>query len=803
MRLAVRQLLKSPGFTLVALLTLALGIGVNSTTFSLVNALLYRLPGFHDPWSLVEIFGTLPQDQTATQSPANARDEMHQASDFEQMSVWCFASPSLSRPGEPARRMAGLSVSGNYFTTLGIAPLLGRAFTPEDEGPGHSDVVVVSEKFWREFLGASAQSVGSVLRVDGKPVTVVGVMPQAAQDPLAWGPVDLWQPVGYAADGWQIRNNDWLNIMGRLKPGVSVREAQAQMSTIMARLARDYPDVDAKHGANLMPYVTARSFGARRIVYVVMGLMLFVLLIACVNLANLQLARTAARTREHAIRIALGASRVQMIRQLLAESVVLSVVGGALGVLVALWGNRLLGSRITISNVEGYAGFALPMDARVLCFTTLASLATGVVFGIMPGWIASRTDVNLSLKQSGRGSSGDRSKHRLRQALVVGEVALALALLTGAGFFVRGVQRTAGIDPGWDSHGVVGGSFVLSYNTYKDNDQVRTAVNKLTAAIDAIPGVDHAAITGSIPIFSFSHRGTFVVEGQATEHGQEPLAALERVTPGYFSTLGINVLSGRDFTDADRPASKQVVVINRSMAARFFPHGDAIGHRIGDADPKNPSWREIVGIVDDISLPGNPGVQATPYQAYRPFSQDPEHWLAFVARGRADPSSLASAARKAVMAVDHDLALSGLGTVDSQLQLALANMKLIGNLLAFAAALGLFLALVGIYGVVANLAAQRTQEIGIRMALGASNSAVLWMVLRNGGTLAALGTSIGLALAFAINRGLTLAVPFVPGSDPLLIMELACLIVAATLLASWLPARRATRVNPVEALRSE
>ncbi len=801
MKYALRQLLKSPAFTVIALLTLALGIGVNATTFTLTNAILNRLPGFAEPGRLVEIFGTQPQNAFATIAPANVRDMIQQSTVFEQMTPWCFQSFSLAQPGAPATRVSGLSVGGRFFGTLGVRPLLGRLLTPSDEGPGHYDVIAVSERFWKANLGGDPQVVGKTVRLDGIPVTVVGVMPESCQDYMSWGPVDIWQPVGYSEDGWEIRNNAWLNVAARLKPGVSLAQAQAELSTIAARLAHDHPEVNTQRGLSAVPYELARVGNARRITWIMMGLMVFVLLIACVNLANLQLARAATRAREHAVRIALGASRSHLIRQLLAESVLLSIAGGALGLLVAVWGNKLLGSRLTISSDA--PGFELPLDYRVVGFTLAISVATGILFGLTPALIASRTDVNLALKQSGRGTSGDRSKHRMRHALVVSELALALVVLTGASFFVRSVMRYGRSEPGWKFGSILTGSFVLSYNTYKTDDQVRSAIDKIQTALSGVPGVDRVSIAGSIPVFTFSNNGNFAIEGQPSPQGKEPLAEKERITTEYFDTLGIHLLSGREFTPADRATTKQVVIINQAMANQFWPKGDALGHRIGSTDPKNPQWREIVGIVNNVRFPGNTGPLLTPFQTYHPMSQDPEHWLTFAARYSGQPGAVIDDARHAVARVDADLAVYNAGTVESTLAQSAANIVLVGQLMSIAAALGLLLALVGIYGVVANLAVQRTQEIGIRMALGAESFSVLWLVLRNGARLAAVGTGIGLVLAFALSRGLELALPGFDGQDPLLIVAMAALLVVATLFACWLPARRATRVNPVEALRAE
>jgi putative ABC transport system permease protein len=806
LRFALRQLTKSPGFTATALLTLALGIGVNTTTFSLVNALLFRLPPYRDPNRLVQVFRTTPQSQFNRQAPADIRDEIEQSTVFQAASPYCFNNANLARPGEPAERITGLNVAGNFFETLGLAPLFGRGLTKADDRSGHDDVVLVSEHFWREKLGADPKALGTVLRLDGKSVTVVGVMPAAAQDIMSFGNIDIWQPLGYGEEQWRIRNNQWLNLLGRLKPGVSLAQAQAESSTIAARLAHDYPATNAGSGLSVLAYSYVRSAGGtRQVSWIVMGLTLSVLLIACVNLANLQLARTSGRVREHAVRIALGASRAQLVRQLLAESILLSLAGGALGLLVASWGNKLLSSRISTDVFSDAAtGFAMPLDYRVMGFMLLASVGTGIVFGLMPAWIASRTNVNEALKQGSRGSTGDRSKHRLRQGLVVAELALAMAALAGAAFFVRGVQHLGRVDSGWDTGNLLTGNFVLSYNTYGNNDQVRRVVDRLESQLAAIPGVDHVAISGSVPIFYFSHTLNFLIDGRAAPpRGQEPLAMVERVTPGFFTTLKYHLLAGRFLSTADRADSRQVVVINSAMAKQFWPKGDAIGHRIGGTDPSNPGWQEIVGIVNEVQLAGNPSVPETHFQMYRPFTQDPEHWLTLSVHSVGPVENLAETVRLTVARVDPDLAVYGLSTAHDSIEKAGKNMSLVGQLLSFAAALGLLLSLVGIYGVIANLALQRTQEIGIRMALGAEAAAVLWLILRNGVKLAAVGTGIGLVMAFLLTWGLQKGMPFIPGRDPALVLGLAALLVAATLFACWLPAQRATRVNPVEALRAE
>ncbi|MGH7996767.1 MAG: ABC transporter permease [Opitutaceae bacterium] len=807
MRFALRQFLKDPGFTAIALLTLALGIGVNTIMFTVANAVLYRMPAFRDPDRLVRVFATTPQQSSQGQSPANVRDELRQNDVFERAAAYNINFASLGHPGEPAERIGGLQVGGEFFRVLGVNALIGRTIRPDDDRVGHADVVDISEQFWTERFNRDPRALGAVLRIDGKPSTVIGVIPASCQDIFSWaGRVDLWQPHGYDAATWNIRDNPWLAVVARLRPGVSLGRAQAEIRTIGERLARDHPNSDAGMGLRVSSYEEARNNDfTRRICWLILGLAGAVLVIACVNLANLQLARTVARTREHAIRIALGASRAQLIRQLLLESVLLSIAGGVLGLLVAIWGNRIIGRQIEIGPyIGGDRGFDLPIDYRVLAFLAVASVATGVVFGLMPAWLGSRADVNAALKQGARGATGGRSKHRARNALVVAELALALGLLAGAACFVRGIQRLGGMEVHWNPENLLTGNFILSYNTYTNDDQVRKAVDRMRSELLRLPGADHAAISGMIPIYVFSRSFKFLVEGAAPpEKGREPLVEVETVTPGYFATLGIRLREGRAFSRNDRADSPPCIVVSEALAKQYWPRGDAIGHRIRNTDPNAPGWMQIVGVVDDVRFPGNPSVQPTRFQAYRPFAQDPQHWLALTVRSRGDSAGLARAVKGIVTGIDPDMALYGLGTVQGTIDRSSRNVDVVGWMLTFSALLGLLLALVGIYGVIANLGAQRTQEIGIRLALGAQVGAVVWLVLRAGLRLALIGTALGLALAFVIERGIGATMPEIPGEDPFIVVGLAALLMGAALLASWMPARRATRVNAVDALRTE
>ena len=466
---------------------------------------------------------------------------------------------------------------------------------------------------------------------------------------------------------------------------------------------------------------------------------------------------------EHAIRIALGASRGHLIRQLLSESVLLSLFGGALGLLAAYWGNMLLGKGI---------GEGLDLDYRVIGFTLFASVATGIGFGLTPAWSASRTDVNHTLKQGVKGATADRSKHSLRNALVIGELALALGLLAGASFFVRGMQRYSRppTDLGWRYDDLLMGNFMLSYTTYTNDAQTGAAIDKIKAALSAIPGVDHVAIGGALPVFRLAGGEAFRIEGQPTPpKDRMSFVFTDQVSPGFFTTVGMKLVGGRDFTADDKSDSAHVVIISSKMARKFWPKGDAIGHRIGSSDPGKPDWREIVGVANDVKFPGIPEGFQGQYQTYHPVTQDlNQHWLVFALHCKVPPDNLVLAARRAVGRADPDLALSDVQTVSSALRDSRAGMYSIETILMTGAVLGLLLSMIGIYAVIAHLVVQRTREIGIRIALGAPLKAVFWLLMGSGLRLAACGTGLGLLLAFALTRILDRKMPFLDGQDPLL-----------------------------------
>jgi len=801
LRHVLRRLAQSPGFTLISLLTLALGIGVNSSAFSVVNNLLFHSP-YPAEQRLVRIFRTSPQSQQWPHSVANFIDHRDQNTVFERVAAANWSNSNLAEPGQPAERLRGLRVTADFFRILGVQPELGRWFGAEEDRPGNSAVIVLSYQAWQQRFGGDPAIIGRKIRLNAEPITVIGVMPAAFNFPQLWGRVEGWWPMAFSDEARQNRGDNYLQEIARLKPGVTLGQAQAELDTLATRLARDYPENNAQNGLRVIPLAGSGmdGFGAR-LTWLVMGLAGFVLLIACANLANLQFARHASHARERAIRSALGASRWRLIRVILTESLVLSIVGGALGLLVALWCNDALGQRFTFG---GFTGIALPLDDRALVFTFVASLVAGLVFGVLPAWLSSRTNVNEALKQGARGTTASHAQHRLRQALIIAEVALALVLLAGAGFFLRGLDRILERDPGWRADGLLTGRINLRGAGYQTDDQRRGFQTLLTEKLASLPGVEHAAIGSALPTFGYSSSSNFVVEGQPEPAaGAAPLVTFASVTPDYFATLGLRLLAGRDFTPDDLPGKTSVVVINETMARTFWPGQDPIGKRIGQPTPFMNNPQVVIGVVSDAGAPGNLGHLDSALQLYSPLAQNPGTSLHVVLRTRQAPESIAADLRNAVAELDPDQPVADIGTISAELDNQMRSVRLAGETLAGFAVLGLLLAAIGVYGVISSFVVQRTNEIGIRLALGATLRDVLALVLGQGLRLALFGASLGLAGAFGIARLLQAIMPGLPPADFATTLVVTAALLAVAGFACWIPARRATQVDPIEALRAE
>jgi putative ABC transport system permease protein len=802
LRYGMRLLLKHRGFTLVAALTLAFGIGVNTAMFSAVNTLLLQSLPYPDANRLVRIYRTSPQSQSWLHSLPDFDDIVAQSSEFESLTAYSWWTCSLVEPGQPAEGIPAAAASASLFATLGVQPALGRGFTAEEQ-QGRDRVVMLSHGFWQRRFAGDPGVIGRALRIDGESLEVIGVMPEKASYPLFWGRVDIWLPLPLpTADDWRAkRSKIWLWMIGRLKPGVSLEEAQAEMHGIAARLAREFPETNASAGLRVVQLQAIAMDDVRRnVIWLTLGLAVFVLLIACVNIANLHLARGAVRARDFAVRAALGASRGRLIRQLLVESTLLALAGGALGLLLARLINEALSARI---EVNGETGFAFPLDLRALGFALLVSFATGLLSGSAPAWFASRTDVNLALKQSARGAIGDQPRHRLRHSLIVAEIAFSLLLLAGSGFFIRGLQRVATADPGWNTGGLSIGNISLPNERYPKVEQRRLFQERLLQRVSELPGVERVAIASSLPIDAMHVSGRIAIEGRGEPPaGQEPLAYITLVSSGFFETLGIRLVEGRIFPATIGHKDPPVAVINETMARRFWPNESALGKRIRDNDQADRQWHEVIGVVRDVTYPGHFGTLDTRLQIYRPMVR--ESWNNFILAVRTTaPDSLAETLRRTVAGLDGDLPLAYPRTVERELDYARHNFHVVNQILGAFAFLGLVLAAVGLYGVISGTVVQRTQEFGIRMALGAQARDVLWLVLSKGMLLAILGILLGLAGTAGLWHVLGVIIPGLQGQDLLSLALIAGLLLAVTLAACLVPARRATNVDPLAALRHE
>jgi putative ABC transport system permease protein len=799
LRYGLRMLLKNPGFTAVAVLTVALGIGANTAMFSVLNTYLFRALPYPESDRLVRVFRTSPHSQSWPHSQGNFFAHNERNDVFEHMAAFNSTRPNLANPGEPAERLQALAVTSDFFAALAVEPALGRVFTAGEHEPGADAVVVLSERFWVNRFGSDPDILGRTMRLEGRDVTIIGVMPPQFEHPLLWGAVDLWRPLAFNAEQRQSRGSNYLRSLARLKPGVTIEQAEEAMVVLAANLAAEFPE-NSGESLRLEPLNRSMSDDiSRKVMWFTFGLSGFVLLIACANLANLQLVRTAARTREYAVRAALGAGRARLMRQSLTESVAISLIGGVFSLLLAYATVEFI-SRSLFSELPGAK---VEVDLSVFGFALLCSLATGVIFGAVPAWLASRTDLNQSLRQNSRGSTVGRSHHRLRHALIVGEVAFALVLLTGAGLFLRGLQRFTNLDPGWKVDGLLTAQLAVQGANYATPAQRMAFFQKLEERLHELPGVQQASLSNSQLVYGFNSSGSFKIEGQPEpQAGQWPEVFFEPVSQQYFETLGIRILEGRAFTNADLADRPQVMIINETMARRFWPNESPIGKRVGRPG-QDPRWMEVVGVVDDVAFPANLTEPYTRFQGYRPLAQNTPGGLTIMMRTASAPEALANPLRSLVAELDSAQPVHRIRTAGSIVDQGLGSITLLGTLLGAFSSLGLVLAAIGIYGVTSYSVVQRTGEIGIRMALGAQRRDVLWLVLSKGAILSLLGTAIGFAGGFAVGRFLETAIPSLPTRDPLAFVAITAVLVAVALLACYVPARRATKVDPMIALRQE
>lgn len=795
-RYGFRNLRTTPRFTITAILTVVLGVGANATIFSVLNPLLFKPLPYPDPDRIVNVFRTSPQSQQWPHSIANYLDQRDRNRVFAQLAAMTWADATLAAPNQPAERLFSIRASGNFFALLRVGPLIGRTFTDADDQPGAEPVVVLSHRFWQQHFAADPAVVGQTLRIDGRTMAVIGVMPPEFESPLFWGNVDIWRPFAYTAERRRDRGNNFLHEFARLKPGVTFDQADAAMKTIMRQVLTEHSDLDQRESVRLEGLAIA-SPAMRRVSAFAFGLSFLVLLIACVNLANLQLARTTARAREFAIRGAIGGGTARLLRQSMTESVLLALVGGALAIPLAYWCTQLIAAR----QFSDLSGVRITMEPMSLAFAFGCAALTGIIFGAVPAWLAARTDVNEVLMQHPRSSTSGGATNRFRNGLIVAEIAFALITLVGAASFIRGLQLVTGIDPGWRAEGVISARISLISATYLQPRPRVEFWERLLERASALPGISKAAISGSsVPVSSFSNSSTFVAEGRA----DTMLAYNERITPDYFDTLGIRLVRGRAFTRDDRIDRPPVLIVNESMARALWPHDDPIGKRIAYDDAARV-WREVVGVVRDVTFPSSATSVSvdTELQVYQPVSQAVPAVASILLRTSGSPDAVAPGLKQIVANLDRDVAVVGLSTAASARERTTASFRLLANVLGAFAALGLVLAAVGIFGVVSYSTAQRLGELGLRMALGARQSEVLWLVLKQGLIVIGAGAVIGIAGGIAVGRVLVATLPRLPLPGTGLVAAAAVVMVIVALIALLIPARRASLTNPMIALRRE
>ena len=802
LRYGARMLVKNPGFTVVAVITLALGIGANTSIFSVVNAVLLRPLPFENPDQLVMIWQTNLQRGVLRDpvSLPNLIDWQQQSHTFGEIAAFNPRGFSLTGTGEP-EHLPGTFVSVELFPMLGANPLVGRNFLPDEGRPRGNRAVIISFALWQRRFGGDPNLVGKSLTLNGALYTVVGIMPAKFQFPIqGLFPIpvsELWAPL--AIDPAQVnRGNSELFIIGRLQPGVSIEEAQAEMATIAQRSAEQHPDFNRDLGVYIVGYHQQLTGKMRAALLILLGAVAFVLLIACANVANLLLARAAARQRELAIRTALGAGRSRLMRQLLTESMLLSLLGGALGLALALWNFDAIVAALPAHMPRAAE---IQVDWQVLVFTFVVAVMTGVIFGLVPALQAYRLNLSEALKESGGKGTPGFVRHRVRSLLVVTEIALALVLLVGAGLLIKSFHRLQQVNAGFNPENVLSVPVAIPQSRYPDGNARAAFINRIMEKMKALPGVQAVAGVTILPLSGEYSSASFIVEGQTVSPERRNVANRRAATPDYFRVMSIPIVKGRSFTEQDHFDAPAVVIINESFGRLYFPDEDPIGKRIISPASSDGIPMTIVGVAGDVRN-GGPEDEPRP-EFYYSYFQNPIPFMFMAIRTAAEPSGLIPAIRREIWSEDKDLPLANISTLEQLLSKTIAQHRFNLLLLGLFSGLALVLAVVGIYGVVSYAVTQRTHEIGIRLALGAQQGDVRKLVIRQGMIQVVAGIAIGLSGALALTRLMKSLLFGVSTTDPLTFVGLSLLLIVVAFVACWIPARRATKVDPLLALRHE
>jgi putative ABC transport system permease protein len=804
LRYALRMMMKSPAFTAVAIVTLALGVGANSAIFSVVNAVLLRPLGYEKPEQLVSIWSTNPKEGTKQEvaSFPDFNDWRQQARSFSGMAGFATFSPILGgADGEPERIQAGRSV-GDLFSVLGVQPLLGRKFLEEENEEGKSRVAILTYGLWQRRFAGDSRVIGQQVLINSTPYTVIGILPPEFEDPMRAdaGPAQLWVPLEVTAQKPEARRQDFLCVIARLKPNSSLRQASAEMTAVAAQLEAQYPNSNTGWSTIVEPLHETLTGDMRRPLLVLLGAVTFLLLIACANVANLLLARASARQREMAIRVALGAPRARIVRQLLTENVLLSLTGGVLGLILAFCGIHAL---VALGPADIPRLNSIRIDYYVLCFTLVLSLGTGVIFGLAPALTVSNPHLNDTLKERGRGSAEGSRGRRVRGALAISEIALSLVLLAGAGLLARSFLHLQHVDAGFRPDHVLTVRFSLPKEKYKEDQQLSVFYEQLLSRVVQQPGVESAAVTNNLPIGEVDHLPMlyFRIYGRVRSlTAQLPDAEARIVSPDYFRALQIPLRRGRLFDSHDAKGTPEVAVISETLARRFFPNEDPIGKRI-TLHTVLEEWSTIVGVVGDVK---GSALTAEPYpQIYGSYLQSPSRSMTLIVRTTGDPLAITGSVREQVRSLDSEQPLYNLRSLGQVLSSSIARPRFNLLLITILAGVALLLAAIGIYGVIAYSVTQRTHEIGVRIALGATHGDVIRLVVRHGILLAAAGLGIGLLTAIALTRAMATLLYGISATDPATFLGVALVLGGIAFVASYIPARRAARVDPVIALRYE
>jgi putative ABC transport system permease protein len=797
-KFGTRMLLKHRGVTLVAILTLALGIGANTTMFSVVHAVLLRPLPYPQPEQLVMVW----EDWTRRQgpddewtNPANFYDWQQQSKSFSHLAAFTGWGPTLTGMDEP-EQLQGLAVTHQWLSLLGGSPALGRDFLAEEDRPGGANVVIISHGLWQRRFGGDRGVLDKVIQLNATPFTIIGVLPQGFRVPVSPNleVLGLLQ----SAPG-RARGNAIWRVVGRLRPDVTIAQAQSEIRGIAGRLEQQYPETNTGIGIRLVPLQEQLTGPVQKAMWTLFGAVTFVLLIACVNVANLLLARAASRQREVAIRLALGAGRIRLLRQLLTESVLLAMVSGAAGLLLALWSLDAVRAGLP-SPLASFV--SLQLDVPVLAFTLAATIATGLLFGMIPAAQVARQALAESLKEGARTGSGTMGSGRAGRSLLVVEVALALVLLVGAGLLLKSFSNLTAVDPGFRTENILTGQIVLPRARYAEPSQISAFHQRLLERLGNTPGLERSALISTLPLSGVNSDTDFRIQGRPDPPpGQSQAVWFRQVSPAYLETMGIAIRAGRAFDDRDATEAPRVIIVNESFVRKYFPDENPLGQRIGSGGPQSPQWMEIVGVAGNVH---NFGLEKEePPAAYLPLAQFSSRRVFVVVRTAGRPLDSAPTLRAVVRELDRDLPLNAVTTMEELLGRSVAQPRFQTSLLAGFAALALVLAAVGIFGVMSCNVSQRTQEMGVRLALGAQPRDVLALVLRQGMLLAGLGMAIGLAAALALGQSIRSLLFQVDAADPATLSAVAVLLAVVALAACWIPARRATRVDPLAALRYE